>query len=175
MLSPWSQISSLQSSEKINFCCLSHPVCVLCYESLKFWGKEIYLKLGLWISFLWVRYLVLSNHSTPRITIIKDQHCSGQFSSVAQSCQTLCDPMGHSTPGLPVHHQLPEFTQTHVHRVSDAIQPSLPLSSPSPPTFNLSQHQGLFKWVSSSHQVAKVLEFQLQHQSFHWIFRTDLL
>ena len=78
-------------------------------------------------------------------------------------------------PGLPVHHQLPELTQTHDLWVGDAIQPSHPLSSPSPPTFNLSQHQGLFKWVSSSHQVAKVLEFQLQHQSFQWIFRTDFL
>ena len=78
-----------------------------------------------------------------------------------------------STPGLPVHHQLPEPTQTHLHRVSDAIQLSHPLSSPSPPTFNLSQHQGLFQWVSSSHHAAKVLEFQLQHQSFQWIFRTD--
>ena len=89
-----------------------------------------------------------------------------QFSSVAQSCPTLCDPMNRSTPGLPVHYQLPEFTQIHVHRVGDAIQPSHPLSSPSPPTFNLSQHQALFKRVSSSHQVAEVLEFQLQHQSF---------
>ena len=88
------------------------------------------------------------------------------FSSVTQSCPTLCDPMHHSTAGLPVHHQLPEFTQTHVHRVGDAIQPSHPLSSPSSPAFNLSQHQGLFKRVSSSHQVAKILEFQLQHQSF---------
>ena len=79
------------------------------------------------------------------------------------------------TPGLPVHHQLPEFTQTHVHQVSDAIQPSHPLSSPSPPVLNLSQHQGLFQWVSSSHQVARVLEFQLQHQSFQWTPRTDLL
>ena len=69
--------------------------------------------------------------------------------------------MNHSTPGLPVHHQLLELTQTHVHWVGDAIQPSHPLSSPSPPAFNLSQHQGLFKWVSSSHEVAKVLEFQL--------------
>ena len=98
-----------------------------------------------------------------------------QFSSVTQSCLTLCDPMDRSTPGLPVHHQLPEFTQTHVHWVSDAIQPYHPLSSPSPPALNLSQHQGLFKWVSSSHQVAKLLEFQLQHQSFQWIFRTDFL
>ena len=82
---------------------------------------------------------------------------SVQFSSVAQSCLTLCDPMDSSTPGFPVHHQLLEFTQTYAHRVSDAIQPSHPLSSPSPPVFNLSQHQGLFQWVSSSHQVAKVL------------------
>ena len=100
---------------------------------------------------------------------------SVQFSSVTQSCLTLCDPMDCSTPGLPVHHQLLEFTQTHVHQVGDTIQPSHPLSSPSPPTFNLSQHQGLFKWVSSLHQVTKVLEFQLQHQSFQWIFRTDFL
>ena len=71
-----------------------------------------------------------------------------------------------STPGLPVHHQLPEFTQTHVHRVSDAIQPSHPLSSPSPPAPNPSQHQGLFQWVNSSHEVDQVLEFQLQPQSF---------
>ena len=84
-----------------------------------------------------------------------------QFSSVAQSCPTLCDPMNRSTPGLPVHHQLLEFTQTHVHRVSDAIQPSHPLSSPSPPAPNPSQHQSLFQWVNSSHEVAKVLEFQL--------------
>ena len=75
---------------------------------------------------------------------------SVQFSSITQSCPTLCDPMNHSTPGLYVHHQFPEFTQTHVHRVSDAIQPSHPLSCPSPPAFNLSQHQGVFQWVSSS-------------------------
>jgi len=81
--------------------------------------------------------------------------------SVAQSCPTLCDSMNCSTPGLPVHHQLPEFTQTHVHRVGDAIQPSHPLLSPSPPTTNPFQHQGLFQWVNSSHEVAKVLEFQL--------------
>ena len=74
--------------------------------------------------------------------------------------------MDHSTPGLPIHHQLPELAQTYVHRVSDAIQPSYPLSSPSPPAFNLSQHQGLFKSVSSLHHVTEVLEFQLQHQPF---------
>ena len=98
-----------------------------------------------------------------------------QFSSVTQSCPTLCNPMDCSMPGFPVHYQLPELAQTHVHWVSDAIQPTHPLSSPSPPAFNLSQHQGLFKWVSSSHQVNKVLELQLQHQSFQWIFRTDFL
>ena len=84
---------------------------------------------------------------------------SVQFSSVAQLCPTLCDPMDCSTPGLPVHHQLLEFIQTHVHWVHDAIQPSHLLSSPSSPTFNLSQNQGLFKWVSSLHQVTKVLIF----------------
>ena len=98
-----------------------------------------------------------------------------QFSSVAQLCLTLCDPTDCSISGLPVHHQLPEFTQTHIHWVGDAIQPSHPPLSPSPPSFNLSQHQGLFKRVSSSHQVAKVLEFQFQHQSFQWTPRTDLL
>ena len=100
---------------------------------------------------------------------------SVQCSSVAQSCLTLCDPMNCSTPGLPVHHQLPESTQTHVLQVGDPIQPSHPLSSPSPSALNLFQHQGLWKWVSSSHQVAKVLKFQLQHQSFQWTPRTDLL
>ena len=91
---------------------------------------------------------------------------SVQFISVTQLCLTLCDPMNHSTPGLPVHHQLLELDQTQVHWVSDAMQPFHPLLSPSPPAFSLSQHQGLFKWVSSSHQVAKVLKLQLQHQSF---------
>ena len=97
-----------------------------------------------------------------------------QFSSVTLSCPTLNDPMDCSTPGLPVQHQLPGFTQTHVHQVSDAIQTSHPLSFSSLPAFNLSQLH-LFRWVSSSYQVTKVLEFQLQHQSFQWIFRTDFL
>ena len=91
------------------------------------------------------------------------------------SCVWLCEPMDCSAPGFPVHHQLPELSQTHVHRVGDAIQPSHPLSYLISPAFNLSQHQGIFQWVSSSHQVAKVLELQLQPQSFQWIFRTDLL
>ena len=94
------------------------------------------------------------------------QSSSIQFSSVTQLCPTLCNSMNRSTPGLPVHHQLLESSQTHVHCVGDAIQPSYPLSSPSPPAPNPSQHQGLFQQVNSSHEVAKVLEFQLQHQSF---------
>ena len=119
---------------------------------------------------------------------IKAVYCHPAYLSCMQnsvqfSCSvvlTLCDPMDCSTPGHPVHHQLPELAQTHVHRVGGAIQPSHPLSAPSPPAFNLFQHPGLFKWVSSSHQVAKGLEFQLQHQSFQWIlglisFRIDWL
>ena len=106
-----------------------------------------------------------SLHSSGRRQVIDNYKniimLRNQFSSVAQSCPTLCDPMNRSMPGLPVHHQLPEFTQTHVHRASDAIQPSHPLSSPSLPAPNPSQHQGLFQWVNSSHEVAKVLEFQL--------------
>ena len=104
----------------------------------------------------------------------KERSCyRSQFSSVAQLCPPLCNPMDWSTPGFPVQHQLPELVQTHIHWVGDAIQPSHPLSSPSPPAFNLSQHQGLFQWVSSSHQVAKVLE--LQHQFFQWKFWVDIL
>ena len=105
--------------------------------------------------------IVLMNWCTHFLPEVKEV-----IGAVAQSCPTLCNPMACSTSGLPVHHQLLELTQTHVHQVNDAIQPSHPLSPPSPPTFNLSQHQGLFKWVSSSHQVAKVLELQLQPQSF---------
>ena len=95
--------------------------------------------------------------------------------SVNKSCPTLCNPMDRRTPGFPVHQQLLVLAQTHVHGVGDAIQPSHPLLSPSPPAFNLSQHQSLFQQVSSLYQVAKVLEFQLQHQSFQWIARTDFL
>ena len=93
-------------------------------------------------------------------------------SSRSVTSNSFCDPMDCSTPGFPVHHQLPELAQTHVHRVSDAIQTSGPLSSPSPPALNLSQHQGLLQWVTSSHQVAQALE--LQHQSFRGIFRTGM-
>ena len=131
----------------------------------------------------WVIYPFCSRSSWPRnwtrVSCTSGRFFSNwasvQFSSVAQLCLTLCDPMNCSIPGLPVHHQLLESTQTHVHWIGDAIQPSHPLSSPSPPALNRSQHQGLFKWVSSSHQVAKVLEFQLQHQSFQWTLSTDFL
>ena len=98
-----------------------------------------------------------------------------QFSSVAQSCPTLGDPMNRSTPGLPVYHQLLEFTQTHIHQASDGIQPSHPLLSPFPPALNPSQHQSLFLWVSSSHEAARELELQLQHHSFQRAPRADLL
>ena len=109
------------------------------------------------LTYCWIQFASIL------LRIFASMFIKDQFSSVAQSWTTLCDPMNCSTLGFPVHHQFPKLTQTHVHWVGDAIQPSHPLSSPSPPAFNLSQHQGLFKWVSSSHQVPKVLEFQLQH------------
>ena len=125
-----------------------------------------------WISFLTSRLIyTLELNIFPWLY----QFSLVQFSSVTQSCLSLCDPINCSTPGLPVHHQLPEFTQTHVHWVSDAIQPSHPLSSPSPPSPNPSQHQSLFQWVNSSHVVAKVIEFQLEHHSFQRTPRTNLL
>ena len=119
------------------------------------WGchKKVTLTLGAWNS----RNLFYCNSGDLKF----ETKVSVQFSSVAQSYLTLCDPMNRSTPGLPVHHQLLEFTQTHVHRVSDAIQSSHPLSSPSSPAPNPFQHQSLFQWVNSLHEVAKVLEFQL--------------
>ena len=122
---------------------------------------------------LWVKFStdISKIHSAPLLQIEREP----SKLLTAQSCLTLCDPMDCSMPDLPVHHQLLRFTLTHVHQVGDAIQPSHPLPSPSPPAPNPSQHQGLFKWVSSPHHVAKVLEFQLQHQYFQWIFRTDLL
>ena len=121
-------------------------------------------KNGKIVYYLKIIFVSLGNSPFKRIWItvlIKNMYASVQFSSVAQSCPTLCDPMNHSTPGFPVHHQLPEFTQTRVHRVCDAIQPSHPLSSSSPPAPNPSQHQSLFQWVNSSREVAKVLELQL--------------
>ena len=108
-------------------------------------------------------------------TTMTHHFTSVTISSVTQLCLTLWDPMECSTTGFPVHDQLPELAQTLVHRVSDTIQPSHPLSSPSPSAFNISQNQVFFQWLISLHQVAKVLKLQLQHQSFQWIFRTDFL
>ena len=129
-------------------------------------------------TFIWVNtHVSLSPQTESTLSSIFRQTfyraSSVQFSSVALSHVQLCNPMDCNTIGFPVHHQLPEPTQTRVHWVDDAIQP-YPLLSHSP-AFNISQHQGLFKWVSSSHQVATVLKFRLQHQSFQWIFRTDFL
>ena len=156
-------------------------VCVPLWNTGKPSSKMIALFFNSYQKCVWVpvtphpcQYLVVSVFQIVVILIgvvIPSLH----FTLVAQCCLTFCDPMNCSTPGLPVHHRLPEFTQTHVHRVGDAIQPSHPLSSPSPPAPSPSQHQGLFQWVNTSHEVAKVLEFQLQHQSFQWTPRTDLL
>ena len=109
---------------------------------------------------------------------IKDGNNTNKKLSSVQSLSHVwffADPKDCSTPNFPVQHQLPELTQTHVHQVSDTIQPSHPLSSHSLPVFSLSEHQGLFQWAHSSHQVTKVLELQLQHQTFHWTLRTDFL
>ena len=110
-----------------------HLICL----SLRFLGYKMAMKI------VQIQYML-------NVSIKRNKEKQVQFSPVTQSCPTLCDPMNPSTPGLPVHHQLPESTQTHVHQVGDAIQPSHPLSSPSPPALNLSQHQGVFQWVSSS-------------------------
>ena len=122
----------------------------------------------LWIPELWVA------GSWDKVVVLRkwEMNCC---CSLAQSCLTPCDPTDCSTPGFPVLHCLSEFAQTHVHWVGNAIQPSHPLLSPSPPAFNLSQHQHLFHWGSSLHQVAKPLELHLQHQSFQWIFKVDFL
>ena len=133
--------------------------------------KDFIWKMNRW-EFKWRKYL---NGFKENVILLHITVTSVQFISVAQLCPIHGEPMDYSTPGFPVHHQSPELTQTHVHQAGDAIQPSHPLSYLSPPTFNLSKHQGLFKWVSSSYQVAIVLEFQLQHQSFKWLFRTDFL
>ena len=115
------------------------------------------LKVGCWVSECWLQRANFCRHS------------------VSKLCPTLCDPMNCSIPDLPVTRYLPEFAQIHVHCVSDTLQPSHPLLPRSPPALNVSQHHGLFQWVGSSHQVAKVLELQLQQQSFQWIFRVDFL
>ena len=133
-------------------------------NSLKLWALPCRVSQDRWVMVRSSHKLWFTGGGTGnpvQYSCLENPISSVQFSSVAQSCPTLCNPMNHSMPGLPVHHQLPEFTQTHVHRVSDAIQPSHPLSSPSPPAPNTSRHQSLFQWVNSSHEVAKVLEFQL--------------
>ena len=139
-----------------HFHCKGHGYCTQSGSSTscEMWPKKLKLEIKRWQG----HFSVFQKQFFLYYYIVNS---SVQFSSVAQSCPTLCDPMNRSTPGLPVHHQLPEFTQTHVHQVSDAIQPSHPLSSPSPPAPNPSQHQGLFQRVNSSHEVAKGLEFQL--------------
>ena len=150
------------------------PICALHAPSIYALQGSVMILEATWHRFLFIREKEpgsLNHHLEESHPLIQNTSFILQFSSV-QSRLTLCDPMNCSMPGLSVHHQLLESTQTHVHQVSDAIQPSHPLLSPSPPAFNLSQHLGLFKWVSSSHQVAKVLEFQLHHQSFRWTPRT---
>ena len=145
---------------------------------LVFWKSMAVLSTPKLVYIPWIIYNAFILNASVKMSL-ETTNCLLPFKSnnhlcSVQSCPTVCDPMDCSTPGLPVHHQLPEFAQTHVHWVGDAIQPSHPLLSPSP-TCNLSQHGGLFQWVSSSHQVAQVLEFQLQHQAFYWIFRIDFL
>ena len=176
----WSLLKfmSIESEKLSDHLILCHPLLLLSsiFPSIRVFPKEVA------ICIRWPKYwsftfsISPSNEYSGLISFRVDWFdlFVVQYSSVIQSCLTLCDSMDYSTPGLPVHHQLPEFTQTHVHWVSDAIQPSHPLSSPSL-ALSLSQHQGLFNWVSSLHQVAKVLEFQLQRQSFQSIFRTDFL
>ena len=124
-----------------------------------------------WITLLYSR----NEHNIIHQLYFNFKSSKNRFSSITQSCPTLCDPMDYSMPGFPALHYLLKFAQTHVQWVYDDIQPSHPLSHPSPPALSLSQHQGLFHWVCSLHQVAKVLELQLQYQPFQWIFRTDFL
>ena len=162
---PFPSLLFLSLSPSLSLCFL-----VLLYDGVTFWAHAFHCGLLLSSAF-WVNSMLCLLMLFPSQSWSSDI----QFSSFTQSCLTFCYPMDCSTPGFPVLHQLPEIAQTHVHRVGDAIQPSHSLSSPSPPAFYLSQHQGLFQWVSSLHQVAKVLEFQLQHLSFQWMFRTDLL
>ena len=165
IINPWSlsklmSIESVMPSNHLILCC-HLPLLPSIFPSIRVFSNESALRIR------WPKYWSFSFNIRYMYSV--------QFSSVTQSCPTLCDPMNCSTTGLPVHHQLLEFTQTHVHRVSDAIQPSHSLSTPFSPAPNPSQHQSLSQWVNSSHQVAKVLQFQLQHQSFQWTPRTDLL
>ena len=166
-LRDWFKFMFIESMILSNHLIFYQPLLLLpsAFPSIRVFSNELTLQIR------WPTYWSFSNSSSNEYSVL----ISFQFSSVAQSCPTLCGPVYHSTPGLPVHHQLLEFTQTHVHQVGDTIQPSHPLSPPSPPAPSSSQNQGLFHWVNSSHEVAKVLEFQLQHQSFQWTPRTDLL
>ena len=159
-------ISGNPARNEMYFCEWHENLTVLSIQEMSKHPSSIILKL----TFFFITLVRLLEDCTkiPQYVYNKYQNAStnlskvtGTFSSVAQLCPTLCDPMNRSTPGLPVHHHLPEFTQTHVHRVRDAIQPSHPLSSPSSPAPNPSQHQSLFQWVNSSHEVAKVLELHL--------------
>ena len=163
--------------QSLSFCCsvsdfFVTPWIAALQASLPFTVSLSSLKLMSIESVMPSNHLILCH---PLIFLPSILPSSVQLSSVTRLCLTPCDPKFGSTPGLPVHHQLPEFTQTHVHYIGDVIQPSHPLSSPSPPTFNLTQYQGFFQWVSSLHQVVKELEFQRQYQSFQWIFRVDFL
>ena len=159
---------SIKSLFSVSFmCCLFHII------EKQFGIKMLKVPLSRRYEFFSLEWWLHCGHQSPTFLSGTSNHF--HFSSVTQSCLTLCNPMSRSTPGLPVHHQLPQSTQTHVHWVGDAIQLSHPLSSPSPPVLNLSQNLGLSQWDSSSHQVTKVLEFQLQHQSFQWTPKTDLL
>ena len=157
-------------------------------ESCEFWFKQINSKMSSWDKWrnlyincsysLFQESLALQTDSLLSEPPGKPIYRLIVKYSVQFSCPVVSDSLQHhglQYARLPCHHQLPKLAQTHVYRVSDAIQPSHPLSPPSPPTFNLSQHQGLFQWVSPPHPVANVLEFQLQHQSFQWIFRADFL
>jgi len=149
-------------------------IMLLSQHSENFIFDTVFFNFRLWSCFIFIAFLscrfLITNFFFNITSIVMISSVSS-----AQSCMTLWDPMDYSMPGLPFHHQLSELTQADVHWIEDAIQPSHSLSSPSPLAFNLSQHQDLFQWVGSSHQVAKVLEFQLQHQPFQWIFRTDFL
>ena len=159
------QICSVQHSYQYS------TVVMTTYDTAKFPGCRKHMTSGN----LLCHSVISSVKQIPQRYFEDFEDLMDQFGSVTQSCPTLCDPMDYGTPRFPVYHQLPEFAHTHVHWVCDAIQSSHPLSSPSPPALKLSEHQGLFQWVSSLHQVAKVLEFQLQYQSFQWTSRTDLL
>ena len=172
--------------KSISGLCKNHHWMLLCYlgsNSISLWHRQENWSLKTLILCSGVIQMVNGRASKPAKQPSPSHLPSRAFflhhtsicCSVTHSCPTLCDPMDCSMPGFPVLHHLPELAQTDIRRVGDVTQPSHPLSSPSSPAFNLSQHCGLFLGVSSSHQVAKVLELHIQYQSFQWIFRTDFL